>query len=173
VLPRNLVVYRETGILRRLSVKPVPPAWLLAAQTVVNLVMGVAGLVILTVVGIAAFGLGTPKDWPGFLLANLLTITSLFAVGLCIAAVAKNSGVASAINGLLFYALMFFGGLWIPRPMMPAVLIKISDIMPHGASVAASQDAMQGRFPSLKEILVLCAYTVILGCLAVRYFKWE
>ncbi len=90
MLPRNLIKYRETGILRRLSVTPVPPSWLLAAQIVINLAIAVVGFIILTAAGVAAFGLELPKNFPGFLLADLLTITSLFAVGLCIAAFVKK-----------------------------------------------------------------------------------
>jgi ABC-2 type transport system permease protein len=173
VLPRTMIKYRETGILRRLSVTPVPPSWLLAAQIVINLAIVVAGLVILTVVGVAAFGLEFPRNIPGFLLAVVLTMTSLFAVGLCIAAVVRNDAVAQAIGALLFFGLMFFGGVWLPRPMMPPILLNISNWTPLGASVAAIQDAMQGSFPSLQSILVLTAYTLVFGYLALRYFQWE
>jgi ABC-2 type transport system permease protein len=173
VVPRSLVTYRETGFLRRLSVTPVPPAWLLAAQVLVNLVMAVAGLGILTVVGMTAFGLETPKDLLGFLIASTLTITALFGLGLGIAAIAKNNGVANGIGGLLFYVLLFFGGLWVPRQVMPPVLLSISDWTPLGASVAALQNAMQGTFPTLQSLFCLMAYTVVFGYLAVRYFRWE
>jgi ABC-2 type transport system permease protein len=106
-------------------------------------------------------------------LADFLTITSLFAVGLCIAAMVKNDAVAQGIGGFLFFALMFFGGIWIPRPLMPPILLDISNGMPLGASVDAIQRAMQGLLPSLQSILVLTAYTLVFGYLAVRYFKWE
>ncbi len=127
----------------------------------------------MTVAGVAAFGLELPKNFPGFLLADLLTVTSLFAVGLFIAAMVKNDAAAQGIGGFLFFALMFFGGIWIPRPLMPAVLLNISNWIPLGASVEAIQNAMQGLFPSLQFLLVLAAYTAVFGYLAVRYFKWE
>jgi ABC-2 type transport system permease protein len=53
MLPRNLIKYRETGILRRLSVTPVPPSWLLAAQIVINLAVAVIGIILLTAEGTA------------------------------------------------------------------------------------------------------------------------
>ncbi len=56
---------------------------------------------------------------------------------------------------------------------MPAALLDISDWTPLGASVGAMQSAMAGSSPSLQSILVLAAYTVVLGYLAARYFKWE
>ena len=173
MLPRSLIKYRETGILRRLSVTPVPPSWLLAAQIVINLAIAVAGLIILSAAGVIAFGLEPPKNILGFLLATVLTTASFFAIGLCIAAIVKNDAIAQAIGAILFFALMFFGGIWIPRPMMPAALLNISNWLPLGASVDAIQNAMQGMPLSLQSLLVLIVYTVIFGYLAVRYFKWE
>lgn len=173
MLPRNLIKYRETGILRRLSVTPVPPSWLLAAQIVINLAIAVIGIILLTAVGVAVFGLEPPRDIPGFLLADFLTITSLFSIGLFIAAVVRSDALAQGIGGILFFALLFFGGLWIPRPLMPAVLLDISNWIPLGASVAVMQNAMQGTALSLQPLLVLIGYTVILGYLSVRLFQWE
>jgi ABC-2 type transport system permease protein len=172
-LPRVLVAYREQGILRRLSTTPVPPTWLLAAQVILNLCLAVVGIAILTIVGIAAFGLGLPKDLFGYFLGCLLTITSLFAIGLCIASVAKNRGVANAMAGLLFYLMLFFGGLWIPLQTMPRVLRDVSIWTPLGASVSSIQNAMQGHFPTAQSLICLVGYTLVFGYLAVRYFKWE
>lgn len=173
VLPQSLIQYRQTGVLRRLSVTPIPPSWLLAAQVVINLALVLAGFILLTSAGVAAFRLELPKNIPGFLLAYLLTVTSSFAVGLCIAALVKNLPVAQSIGGVLFFALLFFGGVWIPRPLMSPVLVKISDWTPIGASVGSLQDAMKGVFPAWQSLLVLAVYTVVFGYLAVRYFKWE
>jgi ABC-2 type transport system permease protein len=81
--------------------------------------------------------------------------------------------LAQGIGGILFFVLLFFGGLWIPRPLMPAVLLDISNWIPLGASVAVMQNAMQGTALSLQPLLVLIGYTVILGYLSVRLFQWE
>jgi hypothetical protein len=35
------------------------------------------------------------------------------------------------------------------------------------------KDAMQGTFPSARPLLVLAAYAVVFGVLAVRYPRWE
>lgn len=172
-IPRSLVAYRETGILRRLSTTPVPPAWLLVAQVIINLLLIVVGLTLLTASGIMFFGLSAPKDWFGFLLGIALTVTSLFAVGLWVAAIARNNASASGIGGLLFYAMLFLGGMWIPREIMPTILKNISDWTPMGASVGIIQNAMQGLSSPRHFFLALAGYSVVFGYLAVRYFRWE
>ncbi len=81
-LPAALVSYREQGILRRLSTTPVPPSWVLAAQVVINLFLAVIALIIVAVVGIAAFGEIAPKSIGGFVLAFLLSAAAIFSIGL-------------------------------------------------------------------------------------------
>ncbi len=78
-IPSPLATYREQGILRRLLTTPAPPAWLLAAQLVINIGMAIADLTILTVVGIAAFGLDAPKSIMGFVVATILSIAAVFS----------------------------------------------------------------------------------------------
>lgn len=173
ILPRSLVSYRELGMLRRLQTTPAPPSWLLAAQVVVTLAQAFIGLILITAVGMIAFGLQTPKNLPGFVLATVLTITALFAIGLSIAAVARTNAVAQALGGLFFFVMLFFGGLWLPREIMPTVLLDTSNWTPLGASVGAIQNAMQGTTPSMQSLLCLAGYTIVFGYLAVRYFKWE
>ena len=85
-LPSHLADYRQQGILRRISTTPVPPAWMLAAQVVINLALAVVALGILVVAGTAGFGLGAPKAPGGFMLALALTIAAIPAVGLPFAA---------------------------------------------------------------------------------------
>ena len=172
-LPTRLASFREQGILRRLSTTPVPPSWMLAAQLFMNLALAVVALGVVTVVATTAYSLGVPKSLGGFVLAVLLTIASVFAIGLWLSAWARSGGVANGVGQLILYPLLFFAGLWVPRAQMTPVLRGIGDWTPLGAAVQALQTSMLGGFPSAKSLLVLVAYAAIFGYLAVRYFRWE
>jgi ABC-2 type transport system permease protein len=172
-LPGPLVSYRELGILRRLSTTPVPPSWLLAAQVVVQLCIALAGLAIVNIVSVVAFGAPVPKSAGGLALSCLLAIGGLFALGLLIAALAPTANSVNAIGRLALFPLMFFAGLWLPRAIMPAVLQDISNYTPLGAAVEAIQDSVQTGFPPAAPLLVLAGYTLVFGFLARRFFRWE
>ncbi len=175
-LPSHLATYREYGILRRLSTTPIPPAWLLAAQLVVNLCIAVVALALLVTLSTAVFGyraVGGIDSITGFLLATLLSVGALFAMGFVIAAIAPSGTSAYVIGALTFFPLMFFAGLWIPRATMSPVLQDISNYTPLGASVQAVQTSLGGTFPPGWELLVLAGYAVVFGSLAVRVFRWE
>jgi ABC-2 type transport system permease protein len=172
-LPVPLASYREQGILRRLSITPARPYWVLAAQLVVNFAFALAGLAIVLVVGAAAFGESAPGSLDGFTLAVLLSVAALFAIGVAIAALAKTAGSAQAIGAALFLPLMFFAGLWLPRQEMTAWLADVSDYSPLGAVSQATQDAIGGMFPTAALLGTLAGYAVVFGFLAARYFRWE
>ncbi len=172
-LPGPLVSYRELGILRRLSTTPVPPSWLLAAQVVVQLCIALTSLLIVNVVSVAAFGAPVPKSLAGLALSCLLAIGGLFALGLLIAALAPTANSVNAIGRLALIPLLFFAGLWLPRALMPTVLLDISNYTPLGAAVEAIQDSIRTGFPPAAPLLVLAAYTLVLAFLAHRFFRWE
>ena len=172
-LPGPLVSYRELGILRRLSTTPVPPSWLLGAQVVIQLCVALAGLIIVAVTSVAAFGVPVPKSPGGLVLSCLLSIAGLFALGLLIAALAPTAGSVNVIGRLMLFPLLFFAGLWLPRALMPGVLQNISNYTPLGAAVEAIQDSMQTGFPPAAPLLVLAAYALVFAFLARRFFRWE
>jgi ABC-2 type transport system permease protein len=172
-LPGPLVTYREQGILRRLSTTPVPPSWLLAAQVAIQLCIALAAFLLVIVVSITAFGGPVPKNPAGLLLSCLLSAAGLFPLGLLIAAVARTATGAGVIGRLAFFPLMFFAGLWLPRALMPSVLLTISNYTPLGAAVQAMQDSMLQGFPPAMPLLVLAVYPPVFGYLARRFFRWE
>jgi ABC-2 type transport system permease protein len=172
-LPTHLADYRQQGILRRLGTTPVPRAWMLAAQVAVNLALAVAALAVLVLAGTVGFGLGAPRHPGGFVLALVLSIAALFAIGLWIAAVARTQNAAQGIGQLLWWPMLFFGGMLFPRPAMPTILREIAEWSPSGAAVRAIEDSMFNGFPSAQLLLVLAGWALAFGFLAVRFFRWE
>ncbi len=170
-LPTRLARYRERGVLRRLSTTPASPASLLIAQLVINSVVALAGLVLLVAIGYLAFGIPVPKDPVGFAVAFSLGMSSLLALGLLIAAVAPTSSTATAIALPLFAAVMFLGGVYLPRWLLPEVIVRIGDFTPPG--VQSLLDAWSGTPLQPLPLVGMGAITVIAGWVAARSFRWE
>jgi ABC-2 type transport system permease protein len=171
--PQALATYRERGMLRRMSTTPVHPAKLLVAQLTTNLLAALVSIALVLVIGRVVFGVALPKQVPGFLVALVLAAAAVFAIGLVIAALAPTGKAGGAIGGILFFPMMFFAGLWVPREVMSSTLRQISDLTPLGAGVQALRDAANGSWPHTGPLLVLTAYVVVFGVAAVRLFRWE
>jgi ABC-2 type transport system permease protein len=172
-LPTALAVYRERGVLRRLATTPVAPSRVLVAQVAVNGAIAVAALVVVLAVAHVAFDVALPQAPLGFVLAFLLTAAAMYGIGVVIGSVAPTARTAGAIGTLIWFPLMFFAGLWVPREAMGDTLRAVSDLTPLGAGVGAIQDAMGGSFPDAGHLAVLAAYAVVAAVLATRLFRWE
>jgi ABC-2 type transport system permease protein len=170
-LPLRLTSYREKGVLRRLSTTPAHPAVLLAVQLMINLVMALMAAVLLITVGNLAFQIALPQHLPGFLATFFLGMSSLFALGLMIAAVAPTSQTANLVVWPLFFVVMFLGGVYVPRFFLPEIVIHIGQYTPPG--VQAILDAWTGTPPQPLQLMVLALMTLVAGALAARLFRWE
>jgi ABC-2 type transport system permease protein len=172
-VPATLATYRERGILRRLATTPVRPTALLAAQMLMALLTAVFGVLLLLAVGRLAFDVALPRQPVGFALAFVLSAAAVFSMGLALAAVAPSARSAQGIGSLLFFPLMFFAGLWVPRAAMPGVLRHVSDLTPLGAGAQALQDATGGAWPQPLHLAVMAAYIIVFGLIAARTFRWQ
>jgi ABC-2 type transport system permease protein len=173
LMPPTLASYREKGILRRLSTTPVAPSRLLAAQATIYAGLGVVVSVVMLVVAVVAYGVDLPDQLAGFALSLVLVGAAMTGLGVVVAALVPSAKAANAWSTLLFFPLMFFAGLWIPRAEMPSGLRAVSDWTPLGAGVHAIQATVDGHWPPVSSLLVLVGYAVVSSAVAARTFRWE
>ena len=170
-LPARLVKYRDKGVMRRLSTTPASPRVLLIAQLIVNMGAAIVSLALLIVVGNVVLQIPLPKDLIGFAAAFFLGMSALFALGIMVAAVAPTPNTATALFLPLFAAVMFLGGVYLPRMLLPEFLIRIGDFTPPG--VQALLDAWSGTTPQITQLGVMALVTVGAGVVAAKRFQWE
>lgn len=173
VLPTVLATYREKGILRRLSVTPVHPGNVLAAQLLVSLAAAIAATMAVLVLGAVAYDVGFPRNVVGFMLSFVLMATAMFSVGLLVAALAPTGKAATSIGMLLFFPSMFFAGVWTPGDLMPEWARPVRDVSPMGAGMESLQETWTGGWPAPVSLIAMVAVTAVAGGLAARVFRWE
>jgi ABC-2 type transport system permease protein len=172
-LSQLFATYREKGVLRRMRTTPVKPRVMLGAQLLMSTIMSVVTMLVVLVIGRLAFDVSLPRQVPAYLMGYVLAALSIFTIGLLVASLAPTGKSAGAIGSLLFFPIVFFAGLWVPRASMNNVLRTISDFTPLGAGVQSLQDATAGHWPQLLHVAVMLGWTVVAGGLAARYFRWE
>ncbi|MCR6486184.1 ABC transporter permease [Amycolatopsis sp. OK19-0408] len=170
-IPAAVATYREQGVLRRLATTPVHPANLLGAQLLIHVVVALAGIGVTLGVANAVYDVPMPKHPLLFLLTLLLGTVSMFSFGLLAASVARTAKSAGAFALVAFVPTMFFGGVYLPRPLMPAVLQRIGDYLPPGTQPL--QDTWTGSGVQPLQLLVLAGFAVIGTALAAKLFRWE
>ena len=170
-LPVRMANYRERGVLRRLSTTPLHPGQILLAQLVIYVATAVIALILLIVVGHLAFAIPLPGNPIGYVAAFLVGMSSLFALGLLIAAVVPSTKAANTFGLPLFFVAMFLGGVYLPRWLLPEVIVTIGEFTPPG--VDGLTRAWLGATVDVLPLAVMAGITVVIGVTAVRVFRWE
>lgn len=173
VFPVTLSSYRERGVLRRLATTPVRPTTLLAAQLLVHVGLLVTSLGLTAVVAATLFGVSAPRQ-PGAAVGLLAAGTvALYGLGVTIAALAPKASTATAYGMGLFFPQLLLGGLMVPAEQLPAVLAKIGEFTPVGATLHGLQAAWLGEGVEVLHLAVLAVWTVATIAFASLRFRWD
>lgn len=172
MVPTSLAGYRESGVLRRMSATPVHPAILLGVQLGLHLVYAVLSSAFLLCVAVAVFGAAPPASAVSLVLVLLLGSSSLFCVGLVIAALASDARMANGVGVLLYFPMAYLAGVMAPEHAMPEAAVRIGAFTPLGAMRGALQDAWAGTPVPILPLAIMAGYTVVLGAIAARTFRW-
>jgi ABC-2 type transport system permease protein len=170
-LPTGLAAYREQGVLRRFATTPMRPPAVLAVQLVITVGMAAVSTALLVAVAHLALGVPLPQHPVGFVLAFLLGTAAVFAVGLVVAAVAPRARTATAVGSLLFVLTQFFGGVYLPKFLLPEVVVRIGRFVPPGTGAFA--DAWTGAGPRWAPLGAMAVIALVASVLAARLFRWD
>jgi ABC-2 type transport system permease protein len=119
------------------------------------------------------FGASLEVSIPTFVIATVLSVAEIFALGLVVVAVAPSQAVASVVAGVLFFALLFLSGLWVQPVQLGEPMQTIMYYSPSGAPARALLQATLTTTPPYAAWATMAVYTVIFGFVAIRYFRWE
>ena len=172
-MPVVLASYRERRILRRFATTPVRPHAVLAAQYGIYGAAATVGGALSVLIGWLGYGVDPPQNLLGFILVFLLVLASALSIGGIIASLAPTGKVATAIGTAFLFPLMFTAGVWLPVQAMPGLLGDIVSFTPFGAGSLALAATWVGDWPSMQDLGVVAAWTLVLSVLAARFFRWE
>ncbi|GAA4905867.1 ABC-2 type transport system permease protein [Stackebrandtia albiflava] len=180
-IPVVIATYRERGVLRRLSTTPAHPRTILLAQMIVAFASVVVSAALMILVAWAVLGISPPTRLLEFVVAFTVGYAALLGLGMISAAVVRTSGAANQIGTLLFVALMFFGGAFLPRVLMPDLLREAGEYIPPGLQAltaawspeAGEITATAGGQPFWLQIAIMAGMAVVAGGIAAKLFRWE
>jgi ABC-2 type transport system permease protein len=172
-LPGVLATYRERGILRRLATTPLPPATVLGAQLVVQLVASTIGVALLLGVATVFYDLNLPRTIPAVVLAFLAGAVALYALGFVLAALAPNARTANAVGFVVYFPMIFLSGAIFPRQVLSASMRRIGELLPLAPVVTVLQDAWSGAGINIVALAALAAIIMVASAVGIRVFRWE
>lgn len=173
-IPITVVELRSQGILRRMYCSPCSPARLLACDTICSGVIAALSTLILTVAAVAVFGYRMPGNVFAYIAVWLLTMISMFSIGLMVASLCRTTKSMNVVTSLLYFPMLLFSGAAIPAEVFPAGLRAVAGWMPLGVGIDVLKSVSMGCYDKIiVPVIVLATIAVICGTVAVRTFRWE
>ena len=173
-IPITIVELRSQGILRRMYCSPCSPARLLACDTLCSAVIAALSTLLLTVAAVAFSGYRMQGSALLYVAAWLLTMVSMFSIGLMAASLCRTTKSMNVATSLLYFPMLLFSGATIPAEVFPAGLRAVSGWMPLGVGIRLLKSVSMGCYDGIVlPVAVLVAIAVVCGTIAVRTFRWE
>ena len=172
-IPISIVEYRAQGVLRRMYCSPCSPARLLACDTIASGVMAVISTLILTVAAVI-FGYRMEGNPFLYVLVWLLTMASMFSIGLMVASLCRTTKSMNVATSLLYFPMLLFSGATIPAEVFPSWFRGVAKVMPLGIGIDLLKTVSLGCYDRvILPVLTLMAMTAVCGFVAVKTFRWE
>lgn len=173
-IPITIVDYRSQGVLKRMYCSPCSPARLLVCDTMASGIMAVISTFILTIIAVIFFGYRMTGNVLLYIGLWLLTMISMFSIGLTVASLCRTTKSMNIATSVLYFPMLLFSGATIPAEIFPKGLRFFADILPLGVGINMLKSASIGQYESLiLPIIILIAITAICTFIAVKFFRWE
>lgn len=172
-IPITVVELRSQGILRRMYCSPCSPARLLACDTICSGVTAALSCLILTVAALIA-GYRMEGSVPAYIAVWLLTMISMFSIGLMVASLCRSTKSMNVATSLLYFPMLLFSGATIPAEVFPAPMRAAAGWMPLGVGIRLLKSVSVGCYDNMAAPLItLAVITAVCGAVAVKAFRWE
>ena len=174
-IPIVMVDYRDKKILKHFYCSPCSPARLLFVDMICSGVMAALSAICVTITACAGFGYRMSGNVIIYIGAWLLTMISMFSIGLLVAALCKTVKSMNVAASLLYFPMLLFSGATIPVELFPKSLQLVAGYLPLGVGIRLMKGVSAGIPVAAmgREILILTLIAAVCITTAVKTFRWE
>lgn len=172
-IPILMVDYRDKKVLKSFYCSPCSPATLLGADTLCSAVMCGISAMLVALTAVIGFGYRMEGSVIAFIGAWLLTLISMFSIGLLIASLCRTVKSMNVATSLLYFPMLLFSGATIPYEVFPKGMQKIADFMPLSQGIKLMKAVSAGTEVNMTGIVVLVVIAILCTGIAVKTFRWE
>ncbi len=169
-----IVVRRETGLLKRVRLSPVPTWVMLAAIFINALIISVFQVVVLLLIGRFGYQVAFPHNLVALLVALVVGAVCFTSLGIAVSTVIPNQEAAGPVVSIIFFILLFLSGLYYPIKNGSS-LARFSSYFPVRHMINATLApffAGRGSAWSWPDIQVMAVWAVVGIFVSARRWSW-
>lgn len=172
----QLVVRRESGILKRLRGTPLPASTYVAATLASTLAVFAIQTVALFAIGALFYDTPVPHAIGSFILAVILGAAAFASLGVAAASLIRSAEGSSAVVNFILLPMAFLTGSFGPTRRYPSFLRAIGDALPLKYFIDIVNAVFlhaQGIWTEPTALAVLAAWGATGLLVATFKFRWE
>jgi len=168
-------VYREGGILKRLSTTPLRSETILTAHVIVKLLLTATTLALTFLLGRKSLLTESHIPLVSFTIAVLITTWAILAIGFLIASIVPTARFAQPISSIILYPMLAVSGLFMPLRSFSPTFRSIARVLPFTYAVSLLQGIWKGQPWSahIGDIVALAFVFVFCIALSTKVFRWQ
>jgi ABC-type multidrug transport system permease subunit len=170
-----LATFREKKLLRRIYLTPLPPWIFFAALVLYRMSLLAAQALVLSIVGVFAFGVRIVGDPLSILLVLALGAACFVSLGTVVGALTKTAESANNVASVLTVPLAFVSDAYIPIERFPPAIGHTLRLLPSTQFVDAFRGVSMYGEPLAHYagwLVALACWTVAGTLVSARYFRW-
>ncbi len=169
----RIAIERASGWNRQLRLTALAPWSYFLGKVAVAMVLALPAILLVFLAGGLVEGVHlSAAQWTVCFLCSWLGLLPFAALGVVVGYMAGPDAVQAAVP-LITLGLSLLGGLWIPVQAMPHLMADLAHAFPSYWLGQLSRVALGQTAVDTRSLLVLLAWTAVLGFFAVRLFRRE
>ena len=167
--------YPYKKILKHFFTTPCSPVWILGSDMLCAGVAALLSAVSVALVSVVFFGYEMKGNVLLFMVSWLLTLVSMFSIGLLMASLCRTIKSVNAVTSLVYFPMLFLSGATIPYELFPSGLQKVANVLPLTQGIKLMKSVSVGAEPEnvWGIALLLAGIAVICSAISVKAFRWE
>ena len=170
----TLATYRDSGVLKRLRVTPLKTSTLALGFALSQLIFIALGIIVLFVIGLAAFGVQVLGSWAALIGVMIFGMVTFLALGTAIGSIARSPRAATIITLMIFMPMIFLSEMWMPISLFPTWLQPICQALPLTPLITVARDIVFGvELGDLWRFGIMALWLALGTLITLRFFRWE
>jgi ABC-2 type transport system permease protein len=167
----RLAAERQSGWLRQLQVTPLRPWAVIITKVIASMCLALPAIVLVGLTAAITQHVHlSPGQWAAMVGLMWVGTLPFAALGTLIGSLV-SADAAQPVTLACYFALSILGGLWISVSLLPTALRHIARWTPSNRFADLGWNVVAGHAPPASDALVLAAWTVVLGALAILAYR--
>ena len=174
-IPLTIADYRDKKILKHFFTTPCSPLWILGSDMLCAGVTALLSAISVALVSVVFLGYEMQGNVLVFIGSWLLTLVSMFSIGLLMASLCRTVKSVNAVTSLVYFPMLFLSGATIPYELFPSGLQKVANVLPLTQGIKLMKAVSMGvKLEGVwKIVILLMVITLICTVVSVKTFRWE